>query len=213
MQTIVVNSQKGGSGKTALCKLLAVEAEHAGDGPVYLIDTDPQGSLTAWHRKREAETPVLADLPLEGLARGLAAIRARGASYCIIDTASGRIDVATELFKLADFVIFPVKASIDDIAAAPLTVKNIKAARKPFLFVINQVKPGTRLIAQTAAILSKHGPVAETFVAERTAYRSPYPKGQTIIEAEPKGRAALEIAALWRDIKACMHESMRSSTE
>ncbi len=35
-------AQKGGSGKTMLAKHLAVEAERAGDGPVFLIDTDPQ---------------------------------------------------------------------------------------------------------------------------------------------------------------------------
>ena len=46
MQVVVINSQKGGSGKTMLAKHLAVEAERAGDGPVFLIDTDPQGSLT-----------------------------------------------------------------------------------------------------------------------------------------------------------------------
>ena len=45
MQTIVVNSQKGGSGKTTLCAHLAVQAERAGDGPVYLIDTDPSGDV------------------------------------------------------------------------------------------------------------------------------------------------------------------------
>jgi chromosome partitioning protein len=41
MQTIIFNSQKGGSGKTSLCAHVAVEAENSGDGPVYLIDADP----------------------------------------------------------------------------------------------------------------------------------------------------------------------------
>ena len=71
MQTIVINSQKGGSGKTMLCKHLAVEAERAGDSPVFLIDTDPQGTLTAWHSKRESETPARVDLPFDGLEKGL----------------------------------------------------------------------------------------------------------------------------------------------
>jgi chromosome partitioning protein len=73
------------------------------------------------------------------------------------------------------------------------------------------VKPNTLITAQAAAILSKHGQVAETFVADRTGYKSPYAKGQTITEAEPKGLAALEIAALWQNIKACLHESMQQS--
>ena len=39
MQTIVVNSQKGGSGKSTVCRVLAVEASRAGLS-VYLIDFD-----------------------------------------------------------------------------------------------------------------------------------------------------------------------------
>src|ERR1035441_4730306 len=107
MRTIIINSQKGGSAKTMLAKHLSVEAERAGDGPVFLIDTDPQGSLTAWHAKRESETPQRAEIPFEDIRRGLEVLRGHGATYCIVDTASGRIDVAKELFKLADFVIFP----------------------------------------------------------------------------------------------------------
>src|ERR1039458_1126662 len=117
MQVIVINSQKGGSAKTMLAKHLSVEAERAGDGPVFLIDTDPQGSLTAWHTKRESETPQRVELPFDGLERGLDLLRQHGAAYCLIDTASGRVDVAKQLFKLADFVIFPVQASEDDLTA------------------------------------------------------------------------------------------------
>ena len=57
MQIIVINSQKAGSGKTNLCAHLADEAQRAGDGPVYVIDTDPQGTLSTWHESRAAETP------------------------------------------------------------------------------------------------------------------------------------------------------------
>jgi chromosome partitioning protein len=213
MQVIVINSQKGGSAKTMLAKHLSVEAERAGDGPVFLIDTDPQGSLTAWHTKRESETPQRVELPFDGLERGLQLLRQHGAAYCFIDTASGRVDVARELFKLADFVIFPVQASEDDLTAAPVTVQALKEAAVPFLFVLTRVKANTLITAQAAAVLSKHGEVAETFVNDRTAYKSPYPKGQTITEAEPKGLAAKEISALWENIKLCLHGIMQESRE
>jgi chromosome partitioning protein len=208
MQVIVINSQKGGSGKTMLCKHLAVEAERAGDGPIFLIDTDPQGTLSAWHTKREAETPARADLPFDGLKKGLDLLRSHGGTYCIIDSASGRLEIAADLFKLADLVVFPVQPSEDDLTAAPVTVQNLKQCGVPFVFALTRVKPNTLITAQAAAILSKHGQVAETFVADRTGYKSPYAKGQTITEAEPKGPAAQEIAALWKNIKACLHESM-----
>ncbi|MFY9640997.1 MAG: ParA family protein [Rhodomicrobium sp.] len=209
MHTIVINSQKGGSGKTMLCKHLSVEAVRAGDGPVFLIDTDPQSTLTAWHSKREAEEPARVDSPFDELARGLELIRQHGGAYCIIDTASGRLDVAAKLFKLADLVIFPVQPSEDDLTAAPVTVKNIKECGVPFIFTLTRVKPHTLITAQAAAILSKHGQVAETFIADRTGYKSPYAKRQTITEAEPSGPAAQEIANLWQNIKACLHAGMQ----
>ena len=211
MQVIVINSQKGGSAKTMLAKHLAVEAERAGDGPVFLIDTDPQGTLTAWHAKREAEIPARVEVPFEGIEKGLDLIRSHGAAYCFLDTASGRIDVAKELFKLADFVIFPVQPSEDDLTAAPVTVQALRKAGVPFVFVLTRVKPGTLITAQAAAVLSKHGEVAETFVNDRTGYKSPYPKGQTVTEAEPRGPAAKEIAALWVNIKSCLHDSMQDT--
>ena len=207
MQVIVINSQKGGSGKTMLVKHLSVEAERVGDGPVFLIDTDPQASLTAWHNRREAEIPQRVEAPFQRLRGALEFMRDRGAKYCFVDTASGRVDVAKDLFELADLVIFPVQASEDDLTAAPVTVAALKKARAPFVFVLTRVKANTLITAQAAAILSKHGVVAEAFVIDRTGYKSPYPKGQTVIEAEPKGKAANEITALWASIKSCMHEN------
>jgi chromosome partitioning protein len=211
MQVIVINSQKGGSGKTMLAKHLSVEAERAGDGPVYLIDTDPQGSLTAWHAKREAEAPARVEIPFEGLEKGLELLRSHGATLCLIDTASGRVEVAKELFRMADLVVFPVQASEDDLTAAPVTVQALKESGTPFVFVLTRVKAGTLITAQAAALLSKHGQVAETFIADRTAYKSPFAGGQTITEAEPKGQAAKEVNDLWKTIKLCLHETMQSS--
>lgn len=209
MQVIVINSQKGGSAKTMLAKHLSVEAERAGDGPVFLIDTDPQGSLTAWHAKRESESPALAEVSFEALERGLETIRRHGAAYCFLDTGSGRLEIASKLFKLADFVIFPVQPSEDDLIAAPKTVHALKAAGVPFVFVLTRVKPGTLITAQAAAVLSKHGEVAQTFVNDRTGYKSPYSRGQTVTEAEPRGVAAKEITSLWINLKSCLHASMQ----
>jgi len=60
MHIIAVASQKGGSGKTTMAGHLAVMADRAGAGPVALVDTDPQGSLSEWWNARTAETPLFA---------------------------------------------------------------------------------------------------------------------------------------------------------
>jgi chromosome partitioning protein len=213
MKTIVINSQKGGSGKTTLCAHLAVEAERAGDGPVYLIDTDPQGTLSTWHEHRAAETPRRIEVPLQELAGGLALLNDRKAAYCFIDTAPTRTDENAALFRLADLVLVPIRPSPSDLWAASATVALLKEARIPFLFVLTQAKGNASITGQAAAALSHHGPVAETFIADRVPYAAAMTDGRTAIELVAKGPAALETAALWKNIKACLHASMPKSAK
>jgi hypothetical protein len=59
MKVILFASQKGGSSKTTLCRCLAVAADQAGVGSIGMIDTDPQGTLTKWWKRRAAQTPNL----------------------------------------------------------------------------------------------------------------------------------------------------------
>jgi len=53
MKTIVVANQKGGSGKSTITVHLAAAAEQAGDGPVVISDTDPQGTAADWFNQRK----------------------------------------------------------------------------------------------------------------------------------------------------------------
>jgi chromosome partitioning protein len=209
MQTVVFNSQKGGSGKTTLCAHLAVEAERAGNGPVFLLDTDPQGTLTTWHDKRQVDAPQRVELPFHGIAAGLTLLRGRGAGYCFIDTAPSRTEEITELFQLADLVIVPIRPSPSDLWAAAATVELLKRHGIPFLFVLNQVKAQAGITGQAAAALSHHGRVAETFIGDRVPYAAAFTDGRTALELAPKGPPALETGALWVNIKACLHATMR----
>src|SRR5580693_2159889 len=134
MKTIVVTSQKGGSGKTTLAAHLAVEAEHAGDGPAWLIDTDKQGTLSLWHERRESEQPQRADVPFSRLAQGLQVLQGNGAAWCFIDTPPTISDQSEAVLALADLVIIPVRPSPADLWAVSETVALVKAADKRFLF-------------------------------------------------------------------------------
>lgn len=209
MQTIVINSQKGGSGKTTLCAHLAVQAEKSGDGPVFLIDTDPQGTLSTWHEHREAETPQRVEVPLRQIAQGLAFLKKQKAKYCFIDTAPARSNENAEIFGLADLVLVPIRPSPSDLWAAVATVELLKEMQKPFLFVLTQAKANASITAQAAAALSHHGPIAETFVADRVPYASSMTDGRTAIELSVKGPAAIEIESLWKNIKTCLHANMK----
>ena len=211
MHVIVVNSQKGGSGKTTLCAHLSVQATRAGDGDIFLIDTDPQGTLTVWHEKRAAEVPRRVELPFHDIAAGLGLLRERGAALCFIDTAPSRTDETAVLFKLADLVLVPIRPSPSDLWAASATVQLLKRHNISFLFILNQIKPHTNITAQAVAALSHHGPVAETFIADRVPYAAAMTDGRTAIELDPKGRAATETAALWKHIQVWLPPPATSS--
>lgn len=213
MKTIVLNSQKGGSGKTALCRVLSVAAAYPERDqeavPVYLIDTDPQGTLNQWHDVRKAVDPRRVEPDINKLSETLLRLQQMGAQYVFIDTppqASERID---HLFKLADLVLMPIKPTPDDLKAATTTVSRLKMLRVPFLFVITQAIQNTNITAQAIATLSHHGAVAETLIVNRVIYPAAFTDGRTPQEIEPHGPAAREIRKLWENIQSYLHINMQ----
>src|SRR5271155_4003406 len=87
MKTIVIANQKGGSGKSTSTVHLAVAAEQAGDGPVVISDTDPQGSTGDWFNQRKKaglDTPRYAPLAFSDLPNTLRALKDAGAAYLFI---------------------------------------------------------------------------------------------------------------------------------
>jgi chromosome partitioning protein len=211
MKTVVIASQKGGSTKTTLCVSLAVEAERCGDGPAWLIDTDPQGTLSKWHDRREAELPQRAEVPFAQLSNGLAALANAGVAYCFIDTPPAVTDQTAAALEVADLVIIPVRPSPLDLWAASETVALVQKAQKPFLFVITQAKANATITAQTVAALSHHGRVAKSFIGDRVPYAAAMTDGRAAQELAAQGPAALELGGLWKDVKACFHENVISN--
>jgi chromosome partitioning protein len=202
MKTIVISSQKGGSAKTTLTALLSVAVEQAGDGPAWIIDTDQQGSLARWHERREAVTPQRAAIPFKGLEAGLNAIGSdHKAAYCFIDTAPAISAQSAAIIELADLVLIPVQPSPVDAWAVAETIALVKAAKKPFMFIITKAKERANVTAQIVAALSQHGPVAGSFVADRVAYAVAMTAGKTAPEVAPHGLAAREVSVLWDEIK------------
>jgi chromosome partitioning protein len=213
LKTIIVNSLKGGSGKSTLCANLSVEAERVGDGPVYLIDLDTQGTLSTWHEKRVNELPRRVEITLADLEGGLPRLEQHGAALCLIDTAPSRGKETANLFRLADLVLVPIRPSPSDLWAAAATVELLKREAIPFLFVLNQVKANAGITAQAAASLSHHGRVAETFIGDRVPYAAALTNGQTVMELDRRGPAAIETAFLWKNIKACLNVSMQPTKD
>jgi len=202
MRVIAVASQKGGSGKTTIAAHLAVQAAAAGNGPVVLIDTDPQGSLAEWWHARAADTPALASVKPEALAANLAELRSYGTAIAVIDTPPALTGSIEQVIAMADLIVIPARPSPHDLRAASGTVEMARKAGKPFIFVVNGASPRASITAQAVAALSEHGRVAPVILYQRTEYAASMIDGRTVTETAASGRSAQEIVELWQCVYA-----------
>jgi chromosome partitioning protein len=197
MLVIAIASQKGGSGKTTLSGHLAVEAERAGAGPVTLIDTDPQGSLSQWWNARAARVPQFAKVGAFELQSALNHLGRTGTRLAIIDTPPAISESILHVVAHADLVIVPTRPSPHDLRAVGATIDMAERFGKPVIFVINGATPRARITGEAAVALSQHGTVAPVFIHHRVDFAASMVDGRTAGEAVPKSASAKEISDLW----------------
>lgn len=204
MKVIVLASGKGGVGKTTLAAHLAVAAEQAGDGPVVMVDTDPQGSLADWWNAREQETPRFATAALDSLAAQLERLAAAGFALAVLDTPPTVTAGVAAVVRLADLVLVPARPSPHDLRAVGHTIDIIEAADRPHAFVVTMAKPAARLTAQAVAALSAHGQVAPVLIGDRVDFAASMTDGRTVLEVTARGSSAEEIRQLWTFTKQAL---------
>jgi chromosome partitioning protein len=204
MRTIVLATQKGGSGKSTLTIGLALAAKNAGHH-VRLIETDPQGTLSNWQSRRGIAEPMVETIynvgrietRLEQLARG-------GVTLVIIDTASGLSAVTAAAIRCADLCLIPARPSVTDIEASAATLKAVRAWHKPFAFVLNQTPTRGRRIDNAAHALGGEDAreisklLAQPFISMRNDHQDALASGLAVSEYAPASKSAEEIAQLWQ---------------
>ena len=203
MKIIAFMGQKGGTGKTTLAVHTAVAAGQDGHR-VVLIDTDPQQSATFWGDNRQVETPVVATATPGQLSEVLAAAEAEGMTLAVVDSAPHSSPNASEVARFADFIVIPTRASAFDLAAAESTVRIVKAANKPFGFVLNAIDQKVAESGEALEFLKSEygGAVANYRVGNRIAFARSIATGQGATEFDAsEGRARGEIKLLWKWIK------------
>lgn len=213
MKTIVIANQKGGSGKSTLTVHLAAAAEHAGDGPIIISDTDPQGSAGDWFNQRKRsgiDTPRYAPLALSELTTKIAALRAAGAAYLFIDTAPSVGAVNADLFAAADLILIPLNPTPADLRALVKGLPLIRDSGTPFYFILTRVRPNLRNNEGAAMALDALGLVFPTRMHERVIYAETFAHGKTAFEIDPKGVAAREVSALWDAAKEKTREKRKA---
>jgi chromosome partitioning protein len=132
-------SQKGGVGKSAIARLLAVEFMRAG-WSVKIADLDTmQGTSTKWKARRD-RAGVLPEVPVEKFATVERAVReAERFDLIIIDGPAHAEKGGRSMAKTSDLIIMPTCYGLDDLeaqveAAYELEESGIPRSRIWFIF-------------------------------------------------------------------------------
>jgi chromosome partitioning protein len=205
MNVIVFASRKGGSGKSTLTVHLAAQA-HRPNRPILLVDADPQGSLTLWHRLRSSSGPDLRN-GVAGVSDILVAAKGAGVKWAFIDTPPNVSGVVVEAIRAATLVIVPARLTVFDLAAVRETIEVARAVGTPFAVVVNGA-PALRdnsespfVTEMRAAIGRLEVPIWGGQITHRAVYAAALEHGQGVNECEARSPAAEEISRLWSAIE------------
>jgi chromosome partitioning protein len=186
MATIIAFvSQKGGVGKSTLARALAREAAQSGL-KVKIADLDTQqGTSVDWNRIR-LHAGLKPAVAAEAFATATQALNiANQYDLLIIDgparTSSGTLDIA----KVADLVVQPTGASVDDLRPA---VREFHAlvqagiAKKKLTFALNRIGTPAEEAEARAYIAEAGYAVLDGCLLERPAYRKAQNSGRAVTE-------------------------------
>ena len=183
--------------------IAAVENGHR----VAIIDTDPQGTVSNWGRRRAAPEPYVHRLGsgIE-LERSLLAFRQTGFTLAIIDTPATHNALSLSAIEACNLCLIPARPSTADIEATLPTLGAVRKLGKPFAFVLNQAPPRGYRISEAAAALNASGALALPYIVQRNDHQDALGAGFGVTEFAPEGLASHEILGLshwvWRKMIA-----------
>ncbi len=202
-KVITIAQQKGGAGKTTVAVHLTVALAQKGYR-VAVVDIDPQGSLTQWHKIREERLGEgytgMHFSTLSGWRVGTEVSRLkRHYDIILIDSPPHVETEARTAIRAADLVLIPVQPSPTDLWATQATVTLAKNEKIPVRTVLNRVAANSRLVEQIRAQLPE---LAATTLGNRVAFASAIMEGRGVTEVDPRSAASVEIKALVSEIEA-----------
>lgn len=210
---IVIGGEKGGTGKTTICTNIASIMTREGSD-LLIIDTDKQGSASAWSALRDENTQVKRIPCIQKFGSTIATeindLRKRYDD--IIIDAGGRDSVELRgAMAVADIIYIPIQASQFDVWTlgamdSLLTQATTFNARLKAIAVINRAStnPSVSETKETIEIFEdfKNLRLSNCIIRDRIVYRKAARSGLAVDELENSdSKARDEIKSLLRELR------------
>jgi chromosome partitioning protein len=208
---ILLNSPKGGPGKSTLCGSLAVAASKAGFR-VAVVDADPQGSFSNFYDKRVGlaydllesqdrptdEVSVLSEVgfrkvtaPLttfDGDLNVLLADLAAELDVILIDTPPGvesHTDAIKRMVLDADYVLVPTQVTTTDLDSVIPWMTALLDLGVKTSFILNRIHRNRNSTREAVNRLTPVGPICPVQIADIDTVHESYGLGLSILEIKP----------------------------
>ncbi|MCL5674303.1 MAG: AAA family ATPase [Candidatus Omnitrophica bacterium] len=214
MSIITIANGKGGVGKSTIAINLAGALSLK--VKVFLVDADPQGTVSDWFGNRQGESPDLfsgKNLQITSIPWSAAELtanlvnQAKKFTFTIIDCGPANDKVTRTAFALSNFAIIPITPSPYDIHSARKTIDMIHEGQhtagikiRPYLLISRKVV-GTTLGSEAREALGVFDvPILKTEICQRVALCEAGIVGQTIHEYAPGSQAVAEFESLEKEV-------------
>ena len=164
----------------------------------------PDQTCTPLALARASDEPQLEATDPGELRKVLETAKGAGVDLAVIDTRPSVEADAVQTAALSDFLLIPTRPAILDLRAILGTLDIVKGSARRAAIVLNACPPGrgageASLITDARRALKAFGvPVAPMILTQRAAFSHALVGGLAVTEAEPTGKAAAEVLALWK---------------
>ncbi len=215
MKIISFVSIKGGVGKSTLSRNFAFYLTDKTKKKIFLVDADPQKSLTRWYMKRKTRNNYntfndrlkITDHPvyLRNITREHMA--AAGCDYIVIDSPPEDDQFSRAIISISDYIIIPTTPGADDYFSTRQIIEvleegiNKKNLKLKYALLVNRKLPGTIIGKEYKEALRKlNTKIFKNEIFNRVAVAESAYTGLTVSEYAPNSKAKIEFNKAEKEI-------------
>ena len=190
-RVIAAANLKGGVGKSTLTINLAAAMEFAGER-TGIIDIDAEQQAAArWKDVRGDNKPPIVISPVHTrLPQAVAELVSKGVELILVDYPAFARGPTERAIEVADLVLIPCRATVQDLQFVEQTVDMAAAKEKPTAIVLNAVEPQVRETDEARAYLEKQGiALAPCYLSKAVVYHRAITAALGATEYEPSSKA------------------------